>query len=286
MIGPRFAHAAEPPPTGGRGPRLSQSEPWRHQAVSALGPPPGVRVWLACGRTDMRTGLDGLAMLAQQVLNENPFDGALFAVRGRRGGLVKLLWYDGQGLCLFTKRLDRGHFVWPVTETGRVSLTPAQLSMLLEGIDWRMPKRVNHPELAGCSLKSLRKIHLVRFGAMTHAVAHVHRAFRSARRSGNVTTHLACGAGRDRTASIADPWSATQQVWPPFRKARRRAASARARGPRTIRRRTASRARCRGSPETISPGTISPGAKARARVAAHQTGEAQPWRAARASAAD
>ena len=121
----------------------------RRQAVSALAQPPGVRVWLACGRTDMRRGIDGLAMLAQQVLQENPFDGALFAFRGRRGGLVKLLWYDGQGLCLFTKRLDRGHFVWPVTETGRVSLTPAQLSMLLEGIDWRMPKRVNHPELAG-----------------------------------------------------------------------------------------------------------------------------------------
>jgi len=84
-----------------------------------IAPPPGVRVWLACGRTDMRKGLDGLSMLAQQVLDENPFDGALFAFRGRGGGLVKLLWYDGQGLCLFTKRLDRGHFVWPMTETGR-----------------------------------------------------------------------------------------------------------------------------------------------------------------------
>jgi transposase len=142
MIGPHFAHAAEPPPTGGRGPML-------HPAVSALTPPAGMRVWLACGRTDMRKGIDGLAMLAQQVLNENPFDGALFAFRGRRGGMVKLLWYDGQGLCLFSKRLERGHFVWPVTETGRVSLTPAQLSMLLEGIDWRMARRERHPDLAG-----------------------------------------------------------------------------------------------------------------------------------------
>jgi transposase len=81
--------------------------------------------------------------------DENPFDGALFAFRSRRGGLVRLLWYDGQGLCLFAKRMDHGHFVWPVTDTGRVSLTPAQLSMLLEGIDWRMPKRVYHPEAAG-----------------------------------------------------------------------------------------------------------------------------------------
>jgi transposase len=92
---------------------------------------------------------DGLAMLAQQVLRQDPFSGALFAFRGRRGGLVKLLWYDGQGMCLFAKRLERGHFVWPMSDTGSVSLTPAQLSMLLEGIDWRAPQRVRRPELAG-----------------------------------------------------------------------------------------------------------------------------------------
>jgi len=137
MIGPRS------------GPRLSRSEPWRQQAVSALAPPPGARVWLACGYTDMRKGMDGLAVLAQQVLREDPFSGALFAFRGKRGGLVKILWFDGQGLCLFCKRLDRGHFVWPVTATGRVHLTPAQLSMLLEGIDWRAPVRPRRPELAG-----------------------------------------------------------------------------------------------------------------------------------------
>jgi transposase len=97
----------------------------------------------------MRKGMDGLAMLAQQVLNENPFGGDLFAFRGRRGGLIKLLWYDGQGMCMFTKRLEHSHFVWPVADTGRVSLSPAQLAMLLEGIDWRLPQRVRHPELAG-----------------------------------------------------------------------------------------------------------------------------------------
>src|SRR3954466_1736309 len=119
--------------------------------------PSGARVWLPCGRADMRKrpalrrqgASMVLAMLAQQVLAEDPFGGALFAFRGRRGGLVKLLWYDGQGMCLFSKRLERGHFVWPMTDTGRVSLTPAQLSMLLEGIDWRMPQRVRRPELAG-----------------------------------------------------------------------------------------------------------------------------------------
>jgi len=82
-------------------------------------------------------------------LTEDPFGGALFAFGGKRGGLVKLLWYDGQGMCLFSKRLERGHFVWPVTGTGRVALTPAQLSMLLEGIDWRVTVRPRRPELAG-----------------------------------------------------------------------------------------------------------------------------------------
>jgi transposase len=52
-------------------------------------------------------------------------------------------------MCLFSKRLEKGHFLWPTTATGRVSLTPAQVSMLLEGIDWRMPRRVHRPELAG-----------------------------------------------------------------------------------------------------------------------------------------
>jgi transposase len=70
--------------------------------------PSGARVWLACGRTDMRKGIDGLAMLAQQVLAKDPFGGALFAFRGKRGGLVKLLGYDGQGMCLFSKLWRRG----------------------------------------------------------------------------------------------------------------------------------------------------------------------------------
>jgi transposase len=82
----------------------------------------------------MRKGMDGLAMLAQQVLTEDPFSGALFAFRGKRCGLIKLLWFDGQGPCLFGKRLEKGHFQWPVSDTGWVSLTPEQLSMLNEGL--------------------------------------------------------------------------------------------------------------------------------------------------------
>ena len=107
------------------------------------------RIWLARGATDMRKGFDGMAVLVQQALKEDPHSGALFAFRGKRGDLVKLLWFDGQGLCLFSKRMDRGRFVWPVTATGTVALSPAQLSMLLEGIDWRRPERAWRPSLAG-----------------------------------------------------------------------------------------------------------------------------------------
>jgi transposase len=84
----------------------------------------------------MRKGMDGLAMLAQQVLEEDPFSGALFAFRGKRGGLIKILGSMGRACAYSGKRLEKGHFLWPTTGTGRVSLTPAQVSMLLEGIDW------------------------------------------------------------------------------------------------------------------------------------------------------
>jgi transposase len=111
--------------------------------------PPGTRVWLAAGATDMRKGFDSLAAQAQTVLGQDPFCGPVFCFRGRRGDLVKLLWWDGDGLCLFAKRLERGRFVWPRAEEGVVVLSRAQLSMLLEGIDWRMPQRTWRPELAG-----------------------------------------------------------------------------------------------------------------------------------------
>jgi transposase len=117
-----------------------------HPALGGMG---ATTIWLACGATDMRKGFDGLAVLVQQVLAQSPHSGALFAFRGKRGDLVKLLWYDGQGLCLFSKRMDRGRFIWPQAKTGSVSLTPAQLSMLLEGIDWRRPERTWTPSLAG-----------------------------------------------------------------------------------------------------------------------------------------
>lgn len=110
--------------------------------------PSGTRVWLAAGATDMRRGFDGLAALVQERLGADPFGGHVFIFRGRRGDLVKLLWWDGDGLCLLAKRLERGRFVWPQASDGSVHLSAAQLSMLLEGIDWRRPERTWQPEKA------------------------------------------------------------------------------------------------------------------------------------------
>jgi transposase len=111
--------------------------------------PAGVRVYLAMGPTDMRKGIDGLALLVQELLKLDPFAGHLFTFRGRRGCLLKVLFWDGQGFCLFAKRLEKGRFVWPISKEGVVTLTPAQLSMLLEGIDWRAPQRTWTPQVAG-----------------------------------------------------------------------------------------------------------------------------------------
>jgi transposase len=100
---------------------------------------PHVRIFIACGMTDMRKGFDGLAARIEHDLKANPYGGALYIFRGRRGDIVKALYWDGQGLVLYAKRLEKGHFTWPQAKDGVISLTTAQLSMLTEGIDWRMP---------------------------------------------------------------------------------------------------------------------------------------------------
>jgi transposase len=112
-----------------------------------IGLPAHTRVWIAAGTTDMRRGFDSLAAFVQTSLAHNPYGGHVYVFRGKRGDLIKVLWWDGQGLCLFAKRLERGRFVWPQADSGSISLTPAQLSMLLEGIDWRMPARSWQPEM-------------------------------------------------------------------------------------------------------------------------------------------
>jgi transposase len=108
--------------------------------------PGGTQVWIAAGITDLRRGFTGLSAQVQTALEQDPFSGHVFVFRGRRGDLIKVLWWDGDGLCLFAKRLERGRFVWPKAEGGTVALTRAQLSMLLEGIDWRRPVRTSAPQ--------------------------------------------------------------------------------------------------------------------------------------------
>jgi transposase len=111
-----------------------------------IGPPPGTRVYLACGVTDMRRGFDSLSAQVESVLNHDPYGGAVYLFRGRRGDLLKAIYWDGQGLVLYAKRLEKGRFVWPQAKEGTVSLTAAQLSMLVEGIDWRQPVWTARPQ--------------------------------------------------------------------------------------------------------------------------------------------
>ena len=104
---------------------------------------------MATGHTDMRKGFDGLALIVQETLKRDPHCGHLFVFRGRRGDLIKCLWWDGQGLCLFSKRLERGRFLWPSTVGEAVTISVAQLGHLLCGIDWRMPRESWRPTASG-----------------------------------------------------------------------------------------------------------------------------------------
>ena len=113
-----------------------------------IGLPSGVRVWIAAGHTDMRRGMQSLALQVQEGLKRDPHAGDLYVFRGKSGSLIKILWHDGIGMSLYAKRLERGRFVWPQLASGVVALTPAMLAMLTEGIDWRMPAWTARPEAA------------------------------------------------------------------------------------------------------------------------------------------
>lgn len=113
-----------------------------------IGLPAGTRIWLAAGITDMRAGMNGLSARVETALTESPHSGHVFVFRGRRGDMIKVLWWTGDGLCLLAKRLEKGRFVWPQATSGSVTLSQAQLSMLLEGIDWRRPERTWQPTSA------------------------------------------------------------------------------------------------------------------------------------------
>ena len=111
--------------------------------------PSNTRIWLAAGTTDMRRGFNTLAAQTAKVLELDPYSGHLFVFRGRRGDLLKIIWWDAQGACLFCKRLERGRFVWPAAKEGKVQISAAQLSMLLEGIDWRITHQTWRPLKVG-----------------------------------------------------------------------------------------------------------------------------------------
>ena len=112
--------------------------------------PAGAKVWLAGGATDMRSGMNSLALKVQEGLGRDPHGGEIFCFRGRRGDLVKLLWHDGVGMSLYVKRLEKGRFIWPTSGTGEaLAISAAQVGYLLEGIDWRNPRWTQRPAKAG-----------------------------------------------------------------------------------------------------------------------------------------
>ncbi len=98
---------------------------------------PGTKVYLACRPVSMRYGFDGLAAQVAHVLDADPYSGHLFLFRSKRADYLKCLYWDGTGLCLFAKRLEAGKFVWPPIVDGGMVLTPAQLGLLVEAMDWR-----------------------------------------------------------------------------------------------------------------------------------------------------
>lgn len=108
-----------------------------------MSPSAGTKVYLACNPVDMRKGFDSLAAEVSQVLRSDPYSGHLFVFRSKRGDRMKILYWDGTGMCLFTKRLEVGCFVWPSVMDDSLQLTPAQLSLLIEGIDWKRIAALN-----------------------------------------------------------------------------------------------------------------------------------------------
>ncbi len=104
------------------------------------------KIYLCTGYTDMRKGMNSLSLLAGSLVAEAVCSGAMFVFRGKNAGKIKILWWDELGFCLFCKCLDSGKFIWPKTcDIGSIGITKAQLSMLLEGVDWRNPRWSSPP---------------------------------------------------------------------------------------------------------------------------------------------
>ena len=114
-----------------------------------IAPPSAARVWPAVGRTDMRRGMNGLALQVQQSLQRDPHVGDLYVLHGERGDLVQILWHDGLGMSLYAKGLERGWLIWPTPADGAVSVPGAQPSDMLERVDWRNPQHTWRPQTVG-----------------------------------------------------------------------------------------------------------------------------------------
>lgn len=115
-----------------------------------LNPGSFTKIYLCTGYTDMRKGINGLSLIAGSLLSDPFASGAMFVFRGKSADRIKILWWDEQGFCLFYKCLDKGRFTWLNSESGEsVGITRAQLSMLMEGIDWRNPRWSKPPKYAG-----------------------------------------------------------------------------------------------------------------------------------------
>jgi len=117
-----------------------------------IGPTGAVRVMVATKPVDFRKGAEGLAALVRETMQSDPFNGAIYVFRAKRADRVKLIFWDGTGVCLFSKRLEDGEFRWPKIKDGVMRLSAAQLSALLEGLDWRRvhaAKEVAAPALPG-----------------------------------------------------------------------------------------------------------------------------------------
>lgn len=115
-----------------------------------LTPDGSTKIYLCVGHTDMRKGAGSLCLLASSLVDQAIPSGAMFIFRGRSADKIKILWFDGQGFCLFYKCFDQGKFIWPkATEGGTIGITRAQLAMLIEGVDWRNPRWSKAPEYAG-----------------------------------------------------------------------------------------------------------------------------------------
>lgn len=100
-----------------------------------------IQVFVATRPVDFRKQTDGLAAIVQAALGADPFCGAVYVFRSKRLDRVKLLWWDGTGICLMMKRLETGQFRWPPIEDGMIKLSAAQLCALLEGVAWTRVER-------------------------------------------------------------------------------------------------------------------------------------------------